>query len=229
MLQNGHRDSLNFDRDPKFVSRFFSELMYMCSVKIGMSSARHPQTNEASEVMSRVLENYLRCDWDHKQKDWDILLRAAELAYNPAVSKDLGILPYETDLGWRFQDSSDKLGETTLVQAVEDFAAGLQSAFKDARYAHTLAKARRSAEEGLHSRQPSHKVEITVWVTQNLWVDQYNETRPFAKLSARLFGLFRTIKLVRKSAVCLEFLQHIKRRPVVYVSLTKPAISKLPH
>lgn len=227
--QHGIPDAIISDRDPKFISKFWKQLMSLCGVKLKMSSARHPQTDGASEVMNRVLENYLRCFCNHKQNDWDILLPAAEFAYNSAVSEDLGTSPFEVDLGWRPRDPLSVITGTTPVQAVDDFIEGLKGAFEDARYAHTLAKARQSVESGIHSKKPNYKTGDMVWVSRKLWIDHYTRTRPSAKLSARWFGPFQIMKLVGNNAVRIQFPEHVKTHPVVHVSLTKPAVDKPEH
>ncbi len=71
--------------------------MELCGIKLKMSSSRHPQTDGASEVMNRMVENYLGCYCWYLQNDWDELLSSAKFAYNFAVSDDLGISPFEMD------------------------------------------------------------------------------------------------------------------------------------
>eukprot|EP00737_Agarophyton_chilense_P003919 gb/GEZJ01004734.1/.p1 GENE.gb/GEZJ01004734.1/~~gb/GEZJ01004734.1/.p1 ORF type:complete len:294 (-),score=32.76 gb/GEZJ01004734.1/:75-956(-) len=97
--QHGLPDSIVSDRDPKFTSNFWKRLMELCGIKLKMSTSRHPQTDGSSEVMNRMVENYLRCYCSYHQDDWDELLPAAEFAYNSAVSEDLGTTPFEMDLG----------------------------------------------------------------------------------------------------------------------------------
>lgn len=70
--QHGVSDGINSDRDPKFISKFWRELISLCSVKLKTSSLRHPQTEGASEVMNRLLESYCRCFREHKRNIWDI-------------------------------------------------------------------------------------------------------------------------------------------------------------
>lgn len=53
-------DNIVSDRDPRFTSKFWDCLMDLFGVKLKMSSSRHPQTDGASEVMNRMVENYLR-------------------------------------------------------------------------------------------------------------------------------------------------------------------------
>lgn len=139
MPHHGLPDSLISDSDTKFTSKFWKELMQLCGVKLRMSSPRHPQTDGASEVMSRVLENYIRRYCEYKQRDWDTILPAHEIAYKSAVSEDSGMTPFELDLRWRPRDPLDILAEEKpKVQAIEDFAARLKRAFDDARNREAL-------------------------------------------------------------------------------------------
>ncbi len=81
---HGIPDSIVSDRDPKFRSRFWSELMKLCGVKLKLSTSNHPQTDGSSEIMNRLVENFLRCYCNLKQDDWDKFITAAEFSYNSA-------------------------------------------------------------------------------------------------------------------------------------------------
>lgn len=70
-------------------------------MKLCRSSPGHPHTDDAYEVMNRVVQNYIRGYCEYKQGDWDTFFPAAEFAYSSAVSEDLGMTPVEVDLGWR--------------------------------------------------------------------------------------------------------------------------------
>ena len=98
--QHGIPENIVSDRDLKFVSKFWKRLMNLCDIQLKMSSSKHPLTDGASEVMRRMIENYLRCYFSYHQNDWVDLFPAAEFAYNSAVSEDLGMSPFELDLGW---------------------------------------------------------------------------------------------------------------------------------
>eukprot|EP00171_Calliarthron_tuberculosum_P000149 IDg149t1 len=92
---HGLPDSIVSDRDPKFTSKFWSELMSQCGVRLKMSSSYHAQTDGSSEIMNRMLENYLRCYCNYHQTDWDLLLVAAEFAYNSSKHAGLSATPFE--------------------------------------------------------------------------------------------------------------------------------------
>lgn len=66
-----------------------------------MSTSHNPQTDGQSEVMNLMVENFLRCHTALNKKKCDIDLTAAEFAYNFSVSEDLGMNPFEVDLGWQ--------------------------------------------------------------------------------------------------------------------------------
>lgn len=96
---HGFSDGIISDRDATFTSQFWGKLVKRCGVKLQMSTAKHTQTNRASDVMKRMVENYIRCFCNYEQKDWDVFLPCAQLAYNSAVSGDLGPCPFEVDFG----------------------------------------------------------------------------------------------------------------------------------
>jgi hypothetical protein len=125
---HGLPDEIVSDRDPKFTSKFWQTLMDLYGIKLKMSTSRHPQTDGSSEIMNRMLENYLRCYCSYRQDDWAELLPSAEFAYNSALSEDLGVSPFEVDLGWCPRSPLDMLsGSRSSLERVEDFKAALHT------------------------------------------------------------------------------------------------------
>jgi hypothetical protein len=58
------------DRDPKFLSKFWSALFRALGVKLSLSSAYHPQTDGQTEVLNSKVEEMLRAYTSHHQQDW---------------------------------------------------------------------------------------------------------------------------------------------------------------
>lgn len=96
---HGLSDSILSDRDPLFTSKFRQELMLILKVDLKMSAANHPQTDGQSEVMNRILEDYLRIYCNSRQDDWDLHLPAAEFAYSSSKFHATGLTPSEMDMG----------------------------------------------------------------------------------------------------------------------------------
>lgn len=50
-------------------------------INLKISSRRHVQTNSASEIMTKMVENYIRCYISYDEDDWEELLPAVELDF----------------------------------------------------------------------------------------------------------------------------------------------------
>ena len=192
--------------------------MKLCYIQLKMSSSRHPQTDGASEVMNRMIENYLRCYCSYHQNDWDDLLPAAEFAYNSAVSEDLGMCPLELDLGWNPKSAMEFLTKPeTPVKGVEDFKLVLKKSLEDAKFSYKVSKARQSAYSTGKFKPPNYKVGDKLWIKKSLFLDAYSKSQESKKLTAKRFGPFVIRELVGKNAVRLELPDHFKIHPVVHV------------
>ncbi len=50
-----------FDRDPRFVGKFWPSFMTKLNTKLCMSTARHPQTHGLTERVNETMQILLRC------------------------------------------------------------------------------------------------------------------------------------------------------------------------
>lgn len=224
---HGLPDSIVSDRDSKFTSAFWKRLMELSGIHLKMSSSRHPQTDGASEIMNRMIENYLRCYCSYHQNDWDELLPAAEFAYNSAVTEDLGMSPFELDLGWIPKSPLDFIATSEVpVESVNEFKERLKNSLDDAQYSYRVSKARQLAESSVRSNPPRYVKGSKVWLNRTLFTDAYAKSQESAKLSAKRFGPFEVKELVSKNAVRLDLPKHLKIHDVVHVSHTVPFVDQ---
>jgi len=224
---HGLPDSIVSDRDSKFTSEFWKRLMKLAGVQLKMSSSRHPQTDGASEIMNRMVENYLRCYCSYHQDDWDEMLPAAEFAYNSAVSEDLGMSPFELDLGWNPRSPLDFIaGSEVPVQSVNELKQRLKTSLQDAQFSYKVSKARQAAEASKRYKTPEYTVGSKVWINKSLFTDAYTKSQESDKLSAKRYGPFVVKELVGRNAVRLELPSHFRIHPVIHVSHTIPFVQQ---
>lgn len=220
--QHGLPDSIVSDRDPKFKFKFWQELLGLCDVQLAMYTSHHPQTDGASEVMNRMIENYLRCYCGLQQDDWDLRLIAAEFAYNSASIKALGMSPFECDLGWLPKSPLDCLvGKQSRVESVDEFRSRMASAYEDAKFAQHLASARSAAYNSKKRTPVSYAVGDEVWLSRKYFTDSVSKDQTSRKLGVKRYGPFKVIALVGKNAVKLKLPSQVKVHPFVHVEHTK--------
>ncbi|KAJ7554606.1 hypothetical protein O6H91_05G000800 [Diphasiastrum complanatum] len=82
------------DRDSKFTSTFWTELMRILDVQLLMGTAYHSTADGQTEVLNRILEDYLRHFVSPSGTDWDQHLCLAEYSYNSSVSTSTGVSPF---------------------------------------------------------------------------------------------------------------------------------------
>ena len=220
---HGMPDSIVSDRDTKFTSKFWTSLMKLCGVKLKMSSSRHPQTDGSSEIMNRMVENYLRCYCSYQQDDWDVLLPSAEFAFNTAVSEDLGMSPFEVDIGWNPKSPLDFIsGPTCNNESVTEFKKRLKYSLDDAKFSYATAKAGQSARASFKYKPHTYRVGDKLWINRSLFKDVYAKSQESDKLSARRFGPFQIVELIGKNAVRVDLPDNLKIHDVIHVMHTVP-------
>ncbi|CAI7850684.1 unnamed protein product [Closterium sp. NIES-54] len=87
------------DRDPKFTSKLWKELMGLLGTNLAMSSAYHPQTNGQTERLNQVVEQLLRTACKDGVNHWDQQLPTLEFAYNNASHAATGKTPFFLSYG----------------------------------------------------------------------------------------------------------------------------------
>ncbi|PRQ45918.1 putative nucleotidyltransferase, Ribonuclease H [Rosa chinensis] len=91
--------SITSDRDPRFTSKFWSELMEALGTQSQFSTAFHPQTDGQTERTIQTLEDMLRACVLQFKGNWDNHVALIEFAYNNSYHSSIGMAPYEALYG----------------------------------------------------------------------------------------------------------------------------------
>ena len=75
---HGLPESIISDRDRQFTSKFWTSLKKLLGVKLNISTAFHPETDEQTDGVNQTLEQYIRSYCSYQQDDWVALLPLAE-------------------------------------------------------------------------------------------------------------------------------------------------------
>lgn len=99
-LQYGSPKGVVSDRDTRITSKFWAEICVYSLIKRRMSTAFHPQTDGQTEILNRLLENYLRTYTNLEQMNWAKLLPSAEFCYNNSRSSSTKTTPFMALYGY---------------------------------------------------------------------------------------------------------------------------------
>ena len=87
-------ESVVSDRGPQFAVELTKELNQMLGIKMKLSTAFHPQTNEQTEQMNQELEQYLRLFVEYRQRDWPEWLVTAKFVVNNKTHTATKVSPF---------------------------------------------------------------------------------------------------------------------------------------
>jgi transposase InsO family protein len=217
---HGLPESIVSDRDSRFTSTFWRDLMSLLNLSRKMSTAYHPQTDGQTERLNQTIEQYIRCYCNFEQNDWESMLAMAEFAYNNSLTAGTGLSPFYANYGFHPRCNWP-------VQAiVHNPAARLYSRWIDR--VHIACEeglaAARSAMRTYYDKhsQPSPKYKLGDLVMlngKNLKVKR--ATRKFAPIMHGPFKINRILQNNNRAVgLALPNTWHI--HPVFHVSLLEP-------
>ena len=97
--ENGLPLEIISDRDKLFVSRFWKRLTKVAGIKLGMSTAFHPETDGASERTNKTINQCLRYHVTRNQKGWVRALPRVRFTIMNTVNKSTGFSPFQLHTG----------------------------------------------------------------------------------------------------------------------------------
>ncbi|WVY93545.1 hypothetical protein V8G54_032633 [Vigna mungo] len=218
---HGLPKSIVSDRDPIFISRFWSDLFKFSGTLLHMSSSYHPQMDGQTEVMNRTIEQYLRAFVHNKPNHWFKYLPWAEYHYNTSIHSGTGLTPFEVVYGkpppsipTYIEGTSSNAGCDSVLTSREEIFALLKA---------NLLKAQIRMKKLADSKRRDLKFEVGSWVYLKL--QPYRQVsvsgHKYHKLAKRFYGPFKVLKRIRPVAYKIALPPQSKIHNVFHCSMLK--------
>ncbi|CAI7813547.1 unnamed protein product, partial [Closterium sp. NIES-54] len=205
------------DRDPKFTSKFWKELMSLMGTRLAMSSAYHPQTDGQTERLNQIVEQLLRAACKDDVNKWDLHLPVLEFAYNNAKHAATGETPFFLCYG-RHPLIPQQPTVPAAVQPAQDFVTTMQQLWDPT---HKRLQDILSSHKCLADR---HRRDHTIAVGDHVLLDTCNLNLGHlpSKLRPRFCGPFLVEEQVTPVTFRLRLPASWKIHNAFHVQLLKP-------
>jgi hypothetical protein len=168
---HGIAKSIVSDRDPRFTSKFWTEVNRILGTQLLMSTAFHPQTDGATERANRTINAILRAVVNPDQSDWAEKIPMVEFAINSSVNKSTGYTPFDLTFGYvpTLRGLLDKIPEVAKP-GVREFTRRARQNLMDAHDSIIAARVRQTFHANKRRREePMYNPGDRVWLsTENL-------------------------------------------------------------
>ena len=211
------------DRDSKFTSTFWSEVMQKLQTTLSLSSSDHPQSDGQTERVNQILEDMLRAYVAQKPSLWETYLPMVEFAYNSAKHTSTKYSPFMLMYGYTPRPPIDVSFDSHTLDSTKDFLSDMLEARKLAEENLRMAQDR-NVFYANHDRKPR---DFHVGQQVFLRVPKDSETLrtgPCAKLAPRYCGPYKVLKRIGPNAYRLDLPSNVMVHPVFHVSRLKEAI-----
>ncbi|PNX73902.1 transposon Ty3 gag-pol polyprotein, partial [Trifolium pratense] len=225
---HGMPRSIVSDRDPIFISKFWSDLFKFSGTLLRMSSSYHPQTDGQTEVTNRTIEQYLRAFVHQRPMLWHRFLPWAEYHYNTSYHTAAGLTPYQVVYGKEPPTIATYVLGTSKVAATDDLLNEREEVLAMLRKNLTKAQERMKTLADNHRRDVSFEVNSYVHVKLQPYRQSSVSGVKYNKLQKRYFGPFRVLERIGQVAYKLELPSHSKIHNVFHCSLLKPYLGPIP-
>jgi len=208
------------DRDSRFTSETWKELLQLLGIRPRMSTAFHPETDGQTERLNQTIEAYLRAFVGHEQDDWVRLLPMAEFAYNNSVTTGNGVSPFYANYSFhpRTLDPPNP-DEEPVNPASTVYTHWMKAVHDEARRGLEAAQERmRRYEDPNRKPPPAYQVGDLVMLNGR----NIKTRRPSRKMDHKNHGPFQIEKIISPLAVRLMHPRKWKIHNVFHVSLLEP-------
>jgi len=223
---HGVQDSLVSDRDVKFLSSFWQQLMEMLGTRLDMTTTAHQQANGQAEIQMKLISAALRALPLKTREHWLEVVPLLEFALNNSVHSGTGYSPFFLTKGVHPATPVD-----LLLKPRPDHPKDLRAFTAHLRVNHQLAAsaildaqaAMKHQYDRLHTAPPGlRQGEMVYLVTEGLTAPAKAERHLPKKLQAVRTGPYKISAVLPRDNYELE-IKDTKMHPVVHVSRLKKA------
>ena len=218
------------DRDTRYTSTFFRNLMEELRTKLSLSTAYHPQTDGNTERCHRTIEQILRAYVHEDHYEWLRTLSLAEFSYNNNVHSSTGFSPFAANYGFDPRvpinlitppvDMSDRSKEHShILRKLLDIHKVIQDQLEISK-----AVQKHYADKRTDARIEFNEGDYVLLSTQNLKLLNQKSK----KFKTRFIGPYLIEKKVSSQAYKLKLPNTMKVHPVFHISLLKEYRSNNP-
>lgn len=193
------------DRDSKFTSHFWRQLMKCLGVELRLSTSFHPQTDGQTERANRTIETILRNFVNQRNNNWDEFLATAEIAINNAKQASTQFSPFYLNYGYHMKlpflnHNQSHAIESSTVPAADEMFKSIRQSTEQAIENLKKAQETQSLYANKKRRDEQFKVGEKVYLsTENLPI-----VSGVSKLNPKYIGPFEVIKIINSVAVRLQ-------------------------
>lgn len=186
-----------------------------------MSTSYHPQSDGQTEVLNRVLQQYLRAFVHNKPSDWGKYLSLVEWSYNTASHSATGLTPFEITFVKPPPSIPQYISGTSQLEAVDSLMSTREDLFSLLKRKLRKAQLQMKTSADLHRYEVHYKVGDWVYVRLRPYRQTSVSGVHYSKLGKLYYGPYQVAEIINLVAYKLSFPYSSKIHLVFHCSLLK--------